>query len=84
MIEKIIVPTLERTPVRQYVNLGALVTMGVPYHLIEYFPARDGKAYMGDAPRAVERAQKEGWRLSPEIAEAYSKYSDANSLKEFA
>ena len=37
MIEKIIAPTLDRIPGRRYVNLGALVTIGVPHGLIEYF-----------------------------------------------
>ncbi len=83
MIEKIIVPTLDRIPGRRYVNLGALVTMGVPHRLIEYFPARDGQAYVGDAGRAVEDALKEGWRLSPQMAEGYSKRPDAGPLKWF-
>lgn len=83
MIEKIIVPTLDRIPGRRYVNLGALVTMGVPHDLIEYFPARDGQAYVGDAGQAVEQALKEGWKLSSQIAEGYSKRSDSETLKWF-
>ena len=83
MIEKIIVPTLERRLDRRYINLGALVTMGVPCSLIEYFPARDGQAYEGDAARAVEEAQREGWRLSPEMAESYSQQYVPGSLKWF-
>ena len=75
-IEKIIVPTLERTPARRYINLGALVTMGVPYSHIEYFPARDGQAYGSDTARLVEDALKEGWRLPPQIAEEYTKKCD--------
>lgn len=83
MIEKIIVPTLDRIPGRRYVNLGALVTMGVPHRLIEYFPARDGQAYVGNGGRAVEEALKEGWKLSPRMAEGCSHWSDARSLKWF-
>lgn len=83
MIEKIIVPTIKRTPARRYINLGALVAMGVPYPLIEYFPARDREDYAGDALRAVEEAVKEGWRLPPKIAEQRSKQSDSRSLKWF-
>ena len=83
MIEKIIVPTLERIPTRRWVNLGALVTMGVTHGLIEYFPARDGQAYVGDGGRAVEDALKEGWKLSPERVEGFAKASEARSLKWF-
>lgn len=83
MIEKIIVPTLDRIPGRRYVNLGALVTMGVPHRLIEYFPARDGQAYVGDGGRAVEDALKEGWKLSPKRAEMCSQRSEAGPLKWF-
>ena len=83
MIEKIIVPTLERIPTRRYVNLGALATMGVPYPHIEYFPARDGQAYGSDTARLVEDALKEGWRLPPQIAEEYSKKCDPRSSRIF-
>ena len=83
MIEKIIVPTLERIPTRRWVNLGALVTMGVTHGLIEYFPARDGQAYVGDGGRAVEDALKEGWKLSPREGRRICEASEARSLKWF-
>ena len=57
--------------------------MGVPYGQIEYFPARDGQSYVGDAGRAVEEALKEGWKLSSQMAERYSQRSDAGALKWF-
>lgn len=83
MIEKIIVPTLDRIPARRYINLGALVTMGVPHSRIEYFPARDGQAYGSDTARLVEDALKEGWRLPSQIAEEYSKKCDPRSSRIF-
>ncbi|MDE0298610.1 MAG: hypothetical protein OXN17_08265 [Candidatus Poribacteria bacterium] len=83
MIEKIFVPTIKRIPARQYINLGALTAMGFPYQIIEYFPARDRHTYLGDAPRAVNEALKEGFKLDPGMVSKYSKHSDTISLKWF-
>lgn len=56
--------------------------MGVPHHLVEYFSARDAKAYAGNAAQAIEDALKDGWKMSMKAAERHSQASD-DALKWF-
>ena len=45
MIEKLMIPNLRRRTMRRGMMLGSLLARSVPLHIIEFYPARDGKQY---------------------------------------
>ena len=77
MIEKIIIPNLERCQERRWANRGALIEMGVPNALIEYFPARDCQDYVGRPAEAVAQAEREGWHINRHKARSYLEWPDS-------
>ena len=83
MISKIIVPTLERIPGRRYANLGALLLQGTPIERIEYFPARDARDWIDNAPAAVATAIAEGFHINDECSHNYSRQNTLDALKWF-
>lgn len=83
MIERIIVPNLLRYPERRWANRGALIEMGVPNALIEYFPARDCHDFAGAPERAVAEAKREGWKMNENKATSYLNWHQMVMLKVF-
>ncbi len=76
LLKRIIVPNLPRRTDRRYANLGALVTMGVPHNIIEYFPARDALDYVGQPDAAVDAALAEGFNMPSEMESQYRTFPE--------